>query len=331
MRKSRASLLILVSAAATGVFLARSGAVLHAQSSAPAATQTDTPQSVDVHFGLVQWLSAPHSADMSQGVKFTQEDATLQTEAAVALFDKDDALVSAKAAGSVHIYDTQDDLVGQHGSVNFTKHIATLQDGIVFIVKPGKREANAASGSPRKQFKDPATLTCQGMTYDYRNKIGRIPGPLTVVQAFQTKDGPETRTLTADAGLYNGKAETIQLVGDIKGTLSDGSVIQGDTRLKGKPVVIIIKEGSEAIYIPFPTQGHFFVKPDSESGTDKDDEPDLTLPVPPPHTPSAADTPTSISPAAPAQTSPIPGKTVPNQTPPTPTQTPPATAPAGTP
>jgi lipopolysaccharide export system protein LptA len=329
----------LVPLCAAGFFLTRSGTTARAQGSAP-------PETVTYESGAAQWLSAPHSLELSQGVQFGQDDATLQTNAAVALLDKDQNLVSAKAQGPVHIYDPQDDLTGQHGSVDFTKHTATLRDNIVLVVKPDKHEANADGNSLHKQFKDPATLTCSEMTYDYKYKIGRIPGSLTVTQVIQTKDdGLQTRTLTADAGLYNGKAQTIQLVGDIKGTYSDGSVIQGDTRPQGKPVLINIKEGAEEIDVPFPTQGHFTVKQQSKSSKDDspdDDGPDLTLPVPPPHTPGPGEAPakpqTAPVSAAPANPAP-PIKAIPSQTPaspaqiqPTPAQTPPAAAaPAGSP
>ncbi len=288
LRTSRLTALTLLPVAAAGFMLTRPGAAVHAQSSAPTAA----PQVVTYESGAAQYVSAPHTLELSQGVQFGQDDAILKTSAAMTLFDKNNNVVSAKAQGPVHLYDAQDDLVGQHGSVDFTKHLATLRDSIVLVVKPGKREASAGGSSLRKQFKDPATLTCQMMTYDYKYKVGRIPGPLTVTQVIQTKeDGLQTRTLTADAGLYNGKAQTIQLVGDIKGTYSDGSTIQGDTRLQGKPVLINIKEGSEAVFVPFKTIGVFPVKSQPKGSGDAapDDEPDLTLPVPPPHAPSLAD------------------------------------------
>jgi len=312
-------------AAAAGLFLTHSGVVLHAQSSAPAAA----PQTVSYQSGAAQYLSAPHTLELSQGVQFGQDDAILKTNAAVTLFDKDNNVISAKAQGPVHLYDTQDDLTGQHGSVDFTKHLATLRDSIVLVVKPGKREASADGASLRRQFKDPATLTCQMMTYDYRFKVGKIPGPLTVTQVVQTKeDGLQTRILTADAGLYNGKAETIQLVGDIKITNSDGSKVQGDTRQLGLPVSLYIKEGSESLSVPFKTTGVFPVKPQAKGKNDAstDDEPDLALPVPPPHIPTSADKPTASTqtpiPVPPSQTPPAapPAVTTP------PTQTPPAAA-----
>lgn len=263
------------------------------------------PQFVTYKFGAAQWLSAPRSVQMSQGVTFGQDDSTLRTDSAVALLDKDQHLLSATSAGPVHIFNPQNDLTGLHGSVDFTRHLARLQDDIVLVVKPSPKDGGAADGSPRRQFKDPATLTCQEMTYDYRRKVGRIPGPLTVRQVIQTKDGPETRTLTADAGLYNGAAQTIQLVGTIHGEYSDGSIISGDTRIKGKPVIIGIKEGAEYIDVPFPTIGHFNLKNNStDTVDDNSDDVDLTLPAPPPAPkPLAAPAPPLTTPA------PIPGKT----------------------
>ena len=321
----------LVPIAAAGLFLTRPGAALRAQSPAPAAPETVTYES-----GSAAWLSAPHTLQLSSGVQFGQDDAVLKTDAAVALLGKDQSLVSAKAQGPVHLYDAQDDLVGQHGSVDFTKHTATLRDNIILVVKPGKREADAPDTSPRRQFKDPATLTCQLMTYDYKFKVGRIPGPLTVTQTIQTQDdGLQTRTLTADAGLYDGRAQTIQLVGDIKGTYSDGSKIEGDTRQFGKPVLISIKDGAEGIFVPFPTHGAFAVKAQASSGkNDKasgaaDDEPDLSLPVPPPHISTTATAPTASS-KAPAAAPPM--QTAPVQAPPAPIQAPaPPQAPASAP
>lgn len=328
----RFTALFVLPLAAAGLFLTRPGAGLHAQTAAPNA-----PETVSYESGSAAWLSAPHTLQLDNGVQFGQDDAVLKTNAAVALLDKDQNLVSAKAQGPVHLYDTQDDLTGQHGSVDFTKHTATLRDNIVLVVKPGKREAGASDASPRRQFKDPATLTCQLMTYDYKFKVGRIPGPLTVTQTIQTKDnGLQTRTLTADAGLYNGKAQTIQLVGDIKGTYSDGSKIEGDTRTLGKPVLISIKEGSEAIFVPFPTIGVFPVKTQTSSSKnsgaeDNDDAPDLSLPVPPPRisTTASASAASAKAPAPPAPAPAAPAQSAPTPAAPAPVVTPAAGAPAG--
>ena len=294
-------------ALAGAALLTRVGVTLHA---APAAKPAPPLKSVSCEAGQSQWLTVNRSIALSRGVTFAQDDATLKTDAATGLLDKEQNLLSAEAHGPVHVYDPQDDLNGLHGTIDFTRHLARLQDGVVLIVKPGKREAQADAASPRKQFKDPATLTCQLMTYDYRRKIGRVPGALTVTQVVQTQDGPETRILTADAGLYNGRTQTIQLVGDVHVTSSDGSKFLADTRPSGKPVVIGTKEGAEYLDVPFPTRGIFKVKPSKDDGKDDGkDSPneDMTVPPAPPSArssvPSLApvtDAPT-VAPAAPSK------------------------------
>ena len=289
------------------LLLARFGLTTHAAAPAVgslAPMPVEAPKFVTYESGAAQWLSAPRSVELSQGVTFGQDDATLKTSAAVALLDKAQNLVSAQAQGAVTITDPQDNLTGLHGSIDFTHHLAKLSDNVVLVVKPGKRETDLKEGSPRKQFKDPATLTCALMTYDYRRKIGRVPGALTVTQVVQTKDGAETRVLTADAGLYNGKAQTIQLVGDIHVTNSDGTKINADTRPSGKPIVIGTKEGEEYIRVPFPTKGIFPNKSgtDTEPDSGKDDaaDTDLTVPPAPPATNRAGASP------APTDSSPVP-------------------------
>lgn len=297
MRTPRTTLLGIVPiAAATGLALARLGAALYAAPTSPAKQPSD----VGCVANVSQYIGNQRTVLMSQGVTFTQDDATLKTESVVAHLDKDQYLVSAEAQSPVHLYDTQDDLTGLHGSIDFTKHLAKLQDNIILRVTPGKRETTAPDGSPRRQFKDPATLTCAAMTYDYRRKIGKIPGPLTVHQVIQQKDGPLTRTLTADAGLYNGHAETILLVGTVKGTDSDGNVIFADTRASGKPVTIGIKEGAEYISVPFRTDGHFRVKPETNDGKDTSDGLDELPPVPPAAPTTSAPTTSAPATSAPA-------------------------------
>ena len=289
--------------------LAHLTSVLYAAEPVPASKPAApaSPQTVTYAFGAAQWLNAPRSVEMSQGVTFGQDDATLKTDAAVALLDKEQHLLSAQASGPVHIFDPQDDLTGKHGKIDFTRHLATLENNIVLLVKPGKREGQAAAGSPRKQFHDPATLTCEAMTWDYRRKIGRVPGALRVVQVIQTKDGLETRTLTADAGLYNGKLETIQLVGTVRVRTSTGDIFVADTRPSGKPVVIGTKEGAEYLSIKFPSNGILAVRPEDKNGgkdtvQDNTDDVDLTVPVPPPAKSPAPLAPSTRDAAPPAGT-----------------------------
>ncbi len=281
------------------------------------------PGDIGVQAGLTKYLADPRMTALSEGIQFTQDDAVMKTDHATALHDKDGSLLSADAPGPVHLYDPQDDLTGQHGTIDFTSHLAKLSGDVILRVTPGKREAEAPDGSPRRQFKDPATVTCALMTYDYRRKVGKIPGPLTVRQIIQRPEGALTRTLTADTGLYSGRAQTILLAGTVKGEDSDGNVINADTRASGKPIVIGIKEGSEYLSVPFKTNGRFKVKPQADDGKEGGDGLDEVPPVPPaPVSPSGSvpNTITNIAPPAPASTPATPPATV----------TPPASAPPAT-
>jgi hypothetical protein len=288
---------ILLLAAAPGLLPDRTGGTLHA---APAAKP---PSDVGAQIGLTKYLADPRLTALSEGVRFTQDDAVMQTDHATALHDKDGYLLSADAPGPVHLYDPQDDLTGMHGTIDFTSHLAKLEGNVILHVTPGKREADAPEGSPRRQFKDPATLTCAVMTYDYKRRVGKIPGPLMVRQIIQRKEGPLTRTLTADAGLYSGRAQTVLLVGSVKGQDSDGNVINADTRASGKPIVIGIKEGAEYLSVPFKTTGTFKVKPQQDDGKDGGDGLDEVPPVPPAPisaSGSVSNTITNIAPPAPS-------------------------------
>jgi len=296
---------VLVLAAVSTLLPGRTRGRLRAAPAPPAKAPSD----VGTQVGISKYLADGRSIAMSQGVQFSQDDAVLKTDNATALLDKEHNLLSAEAPSPVHLYDPQDDLTGERGTINFPSHLATLSGNVVLRVTPGKREANAPAGSPRRQFKDPATLTCAVMTYDYRRKIGKVPGPLTVRQVYQRPEGPLTRTLTADAGLYSGRAQTILLVGSVKGRDSDGNVIVADTRASGKPVVIGIKEGAEYLSVLFKINGTFKVKPQTDDGKDTGDGLDDVPPVPPaPASPSGSvpNTITNIAPPAPNAAPPVP-------------------------
>ncbi|MDQ2798682.1 MAG: hypothetical protein M3Y13_03455, partial [Armatimonadota bacterium] len=212
-------------------------------------------------------------------------------------------LLNAESKGPVHLYDAQNDLTGKQGFVDFTKHLAKLQNDIVLVVKPGAAEANAPEGSLRSRFKDAATMTCQALTYDYRRKFGRVPGPLTVRQVIQQKTGPMTRTLTADAGEYDGRAQTITLTGNVQGRASDGTIIQVSTTKAGSPVIIGIKEGAETLFLPVPSHGMFPVKnddntPDDGTSADTPPPPLTNRPANAPKTPTAPSPPIANAPGA---------------------------------
>ncbi len=231
------------------LLLAGSVLLLHAAPS-PAAARGATPpvrpsQTVSYEAGNARWLNAPRTVEMSQGVTFNQDDAYLKTAAAVVALDDQQRALNAKSGTAVHLYDTQNDLTGAQGFVDFTRHLATLTGNIVLVVKPAP---NTSPASVRSQFKDAATLTCALMTYDYRQKIGRVPGALTIHQ----KD----RVLTADTGEYDTRAQTVVLKGNVHGHNGDGEI-------HAPYVKMGLQEGKEYIFLPGPSiHGHFNVPPE---------------------------------------------------------------------
>jgi hypothetical protein len=228
---------------AIALFLALAGGPLWA------APSTGTPTSGEsvVHYdaGFARWLNAPHTVELSRSVTFNQDDAYLKTQAAVVQLDDQQHALNARSLGAVHLYNAQDDLTGLHGEIDFTRHVATLTNNVILVVKPGEAERTAPPGSLRRRFTDPATLTCELMTYDYRHRIGHIPGTLTVTE----KD----RMLTADSGEYDAHSHVVTLTGHVHGH-------DADDVIDAPKVSMDIEEGEESITIPVPVSGVFKVR-----------------------------------------------------------------------
>ncbi len=250
------------SPARSALLLGGSLSLLGTAGAAPAPSSA--PQYVTYDAGFSRWLNAPRTVEMSQGVTFSQDDAFLKTNAAIVNLDDQQRALNAKSQSPVHLYNAQDDLTGRQGFIDFTRHLATLNNDITLIVKPGLKDAAASPGSLRTRFKDPATLTCAELTYDYRHKIAHIPGALTVHSAG--------RVLTADSGEYDAATEIVTLVGHVHGT-------SGDNVIDAPKVEINVKEGQESVTIKAPTHGTFRVKDD-----------DTASPAVAPELPSASQT-----------------------------------------
>jgi lipopolysaccharide assembly outer membrane protein LptD (OstA) len=245
--------------------------------------------------GFSRWLNAPKTVEMSQGVTLNQEDTYLKTDSAIVNLDNEQRALNAKSLAPVHVYDPQSDLNGKNGFIDFTRHLATMRDNVVLVVKPSDKDAGAPKASLRSRFKDAATMTCEMMTYDYRKKIGTVPGPLTVNQ--------KNRVLTADSGRYDGIAKQITLVGNVRAKDTNGNVI------KASKVIIGVQENDESVTIPAPTHGVFKTKKAEDVTAPEDTSDTGTLPpmpvTPPPPTssgpppaksPDPAPTPTTDAP-----------------------------------
>lgn len=238
---------------------------LHAAPVPPPAPPSSSFVSYEA--GAARWLNVPRTIEMSQGVTFSQDDAFLKTASAIVNLDDHQRALNARSQAPVHLYDTQNDLNGKQGFLDFSRHLASLKDDITLVVKPGAGEQGASAGSLRSQFKDAATLTCQAMIYDYRRKIGRVPGPLKVRQMVEGQE----RLLTADSGSYDANAQVIKLSGNVRGHNGKDTIVASEA-------TIGTKEGAEFINIPVKLKGVFGVPPPT------DEAPENAGGTPPPAT-----------------------------------------------
>jgi len=255
-----------------------------APTAAPADSDTDD---VTYDSGPARYIDKLKMWQMTGGVTLQQGDTHMKTNAALVNLDKDLSALSAKSLAPVHLYDDQNDVTADHGTIDFKTHVATLTDHITLIARPGK----AKPGSLQDQSKDPSTMTCETILYDYKRKLGKIPGALTIRQ----KD----RVLTADSGSYDGNAKTVTLVGHVHGRQTDGSVISTDKLIAG------IAEDAQWIYIPGPIHAILKVKKDDTGTSPAGGKPSAPAePAPPPDLPLPPDNTPPSAPSAGAAASP---------------------------
>ena len=225
-------------------------------SPASGASPSETDE-VSYESGPARYLDTQKVWQMTGGVKFSQNDTHLDTNAALVNLDKDMNAVSARSLSPVHMYDPDNDLTGDRGTIDFTRHLATLRDHITLIARPSTKPS---SGSIKSQQKSPATLTCALMTYDYRKKQGAIPGPLIVHE--------QDRTLTADSATYDGVGKTVTLIGNVhveqrSDSSSGGAQPQEGNELFADKVIAGVANDNQWILVPGPVHGKFHPKDDT--------------------------------------------------------------------
>jgi lipopolysaccharide export system protein LptA len=219
-------------------------------SPAKPATTAGQDKTVTYDAGYSRWLSAPRTVEMSQGVSFQQGEAFLKTDAAVVHLDNKMNAINAESVSKVHVYDPSNDLVGDSGYIDFVHHQASLHGNVVLVTE---RKA------PGETDDVPARLTCDMISYDYRKKVGTVPGPLTVHE----KD----RVLHADQGVYDTAAQTVTLTGNVHGQDSRGNMLQGPT------AIVSVKPGQESVTLQGPIHGSFSVPDDDTTTTTSKKQP----------------------------------------------------------
>jgi lipopolysaccharide export system protein LptA len=261
-----------------------------------ASGDTGADDSVHVQApGGGRWDEQQRTLTIRGPVTFTQQDASVQTVGAV--YDR--ATNTAQAGSTVHLKDSQSTLVGDHGTIDFSSHVATLDGNVVLISTP-KADADKQTSASSDQTLDaqtnkPTTMDCDHMTYNYRTKLADASGNLVIKQT--------NRTVTADSGHYDANTQVALLSGNIDAKSDDGRDLRTAT------ATISMKKGNEFIDLPGPISGVFSLPSEDNprpSGSRGKDKKGAVATI---HAPAA-----SVAPA-PAPSAAPPGTNAPTETP----------------
>jgi Organic solvent tolerance protein OstA len=165
------------------------------------------------------------------GVEISSRGSTLRTEKVVF----NDTTDVATAPGPVRLDDAQNTLTGDKGVAYYARRDAEITGRVKIIARPAPANDNAPEGSVRREFKEPVTITCDKVVYNWRTRKAVLTGNLVV----KHKD----RTITGLRGLYDGRAEQVELAGDIKSVRPNGLeniAVPNDSR-----AIAVLREGAE--------------------------------------------------------------------------------------
>ena len=214
------------------------------------------------------------------GVILTSDDTRLTTDKI--LFNEKTQI--GNAPGKLTLADTYNTLTGNTGVAYYRTRDAKVRGNVVIVARPKDEDKNAPEGTARRQFDSPVTITCEKLDYNWRTRIAVASEKLTVKQ----KD----RTVTADRATYDGKRETVTLIGNVFYTRPNGEKGQG-----GKATIFYTK-GKEHFKLEENIKGDFAIDDDGTDDT-----------APPAPDTSAPNTPAPSTPApnAPTPNTPTPG------------------------
>jgi hypothetical protein len=222
-------------------------AAIPAPAAPPATAQSgDADMDDSIHINAPQggrWDEQGRTLTIHGPVTFRQGDATMETVGAI----YDNTTKVAHALSPVKITDKTNTLTGNQGSVDFHSHIATIDQNVTLTALPTGPPAKN-SESIDEQAKQPTTMTCDHMTYDYRTKLADASGNLKITQPH--------RIVTATTGHYDANLHIITLNGDVDARSDDGR------DLKTPTARVSVAEGDEWIELPGPIQADFTLSDD---------------------------------------------------------------------
>lgn len=140
------------------------------------------------------------------------------------------------APTKLQIDDAQNTVVGDRGEADYGRKVAKLNGNITIHARPKPGAENAPEGSARREFKEPAVITCSEVIYNWKTKIADTSKDTTI--RCWVRD--HLWTITADAIQYRGKEEIAVLTGNVKG------VNDREERFLYTKLTVVLTEGKEA-------------------------------------------------------------------------------------
>ncbi|MHB9035203.1 MAG: hypothetical protein ACYC64_00950 [Armatimonadota bacterium] len=239
---SRALALIVAVVAVVAVV---SGPRLLAQEDAKAAKAPlpkveTTWKSVDAKADVLKSKWGEKKTTLMQGnVKFIHGDTVLTSDKV----DYDGNAKTAISPGALRIVDPECDITGDKGSADLNKKLGIVEGNVVMLLKPKLTPEEEKSRQDRNndnintKLKEPTTVTCAKLEYQYKNKIATGTGGVIFKQ--------EKRTASADKAIYDQKSEKLTLIGHVTAVDEDGQTFASPDK-----VVISLKKGDEWMEAP---------------------------------------------------------------------------------
>ena len=176
-------------------------------------------------------VSATNTQTLRRNVVIQSRGTVLRTQ----LAQYNETTGVATSPGQLQISDERNTLHGNSGVAYYARRQAIITGSVKIVVRP-KESNTAPKGSARSEFRDPVTVFCDRVEYNWRTKVAVCTGHLTLKQS--TRKG-ETRTATADTLTYEATPERVTLTGNVHAVDSQGR------DLRGPKAIAIVRENAE--------------------------------------------------------------------------------------
>jgi lipopolysaccharide assembly outer membrane protein LptD (OstA) len=156
---------------------------------------------------------------------------------------------TATATGHIRVTNPRNRVEGDTAAVDFNRKIVRLrgENGVRIVALPTPSKEGATG--LRNRIKEPVTLDCKAIDYNYRAKTASAEGPVKVSRTNQV--------LTGDAATYSADDDLISLTGNVHGKDEKNQTFQAPS------LKVSLKEGAEWMEAPNVT-ATFFVKEEPE-------------------------------------------------------------------